>query len=267
MDFFYDCRKLSDEVAIAMKPLVGTRNGAKVVGMGADGTPTTYIDKIAEDVILEYLHEIEANVIVISEEAGIVEITPGAEDIIYLDPVDGTFNAIANIPIYALSVAYASKGTVMKGFVSNLATGEIFTADKGKGTTKGGEYLNTSCITNLHEASCAVYTSWDEERVKQITPLLSSIRRNRHLGASALELAYVAAGRLEAYVDIRGTLRMTDAAAGLLLCTEAGGVVSSPDGNVLSFPDTIRSGASLIASNSYLHPKIVNAITRKNEEK
>jgi len=266
MDFFNDCRKLSGEVAIAMKPLIGTRKGAKIVGMGADGTPTKYIDKIAEDIILEYLHEIEADVIVISEEAGIVEITPGAEDIIYLDPIDGTFNAISNIPIYALSVAYSSKNTVVKGFVSNLATGDIFIAEKGKGATKGGESLNVSNITNLHKASCAVYTSSEEEEIKQMTPLFSSLRRTRHLGASALELAYVAAGGLEAYVDFRGTLRMTDAAAGLLLCTEAGGLVSAPDGNVVSFPDTIQSGASIIASNGYVHDKIVSVITRNHEE-
>jgi len=250
-----------------MKPLIGTRKGGKVVGMGADGTPTTYIDKVAEDIILAYLHEIEANVIVISEEAGIVEITPGAEDIIYLDPIDGTFNALSNIPIYALSVAYASKGTVIHGFVSNLATGEIFTAHKGRGATKDGKSMNTSNITNLHEASCAVYTSQKEEEIKEMAPFFSSIRRTRHFGASALELAYVAAGRLDAYIDIRETLRITDAAAGLLLCTEAGGIVSSPDGNVLSFPDTIQSGASIIASNDYLHDKIIGVIAQNGEEK
>jgi myo-inositol-1(or 4)-monophosphatase len=267
MDFFNDCKKISNDITIAIKPLIGTKKGAKVAGMGADGTPTAYIDKVAEDTVLEYLHEIDANVIVISEEAGVVKITPEAEDMIYLDPVDGTFNAISNIPIYALSVAYASKGTIVKAFISNLATGEIFMANKGEGATKDGKSLNISTITNLHEASCALYASRKEQGIKQITPLFSSIRRTRHLGSSALELAYVAAGRLEAYVDIRNSLRITDAAAGLLLCTESGGVVSSPDGNVLSFPDTIQSGASIIASNGFLHDKIVSLITQNIEEK
>ena len=267
MDFFNDCRKISNDITIAMKPLIGTKEGAKIVGMGADGTPTAYIDKIAEDIVLEYFRKIEANVIVISEEAGIVEITPDAEDIIYLDPVDGTFNAISNIPLYALSAAYSSKGTIMKGFVSNLATGEIFTAEKGKGAMKDGKSLNTSTVTNLHEAACALYTNQTKEGVKKITPLFSSIRRDRHLGASALELAYVAAGRFEAYVDIRETLRITDAAAGLLLCTEAGGIVTSPDGKLPSFPETIQSGASIIASNGYLHDKITSLITQDIEER
>ncbi|MCL2460804.1 MAG: hypothetical protein FWF19_05580, partial [Euryarchaeota archaeon] len=63
------------------------------------------------------------------------------------------------------------------------------------------------------------------------------------------------------------TLRMTDAAAGLLLCTEAGGIVSTPDGKELSFPETIRSGISIIASNGYLHDKIISVTTRNHEEK
>jgi len=267
MDFFNDCRKVSNDITIAMKPLIGTKKGAKIVGMGADGTPTAYIDKIAENIVLEYLRENEANVIVISEEAGFVKITREAEDIIYLDPIDGTFNALANIPIYALSVAYASKGTISKAFISNLATGEIFTAEKGKGAMIDRKSLNTSTVTNLHEASCALYTSQTEGGVKKVAPLFASIRRNRHFGASALELAYVAAGKLDAYVDIRKTLRITDAAAGILLCTEAGGIVSSPDGDVLSFPDTIQSGASIIASNGYLHDKIVSLIPQNIEEK
>jgi myo-inositol-1(or 4)-monophosphatase len=267
MDFFNDCKEMSNDITIAMKPLIGRKEGAKVVGMGADGTPTAYIDKVAEDAVLEYLREIEANVIVISEEVGVVEITQGAEDIIYLDPVDGTFNAISNIPIYAFSIAYSSKSEIIKGFISNLATGEMFTASKGRGAMKDGKPLNISNVTNLHDASCALYINQKEEAIKQIAPLFSSIRRMRHFGASALELAYVAAGGIDAYIDLRGKVRITDAAAGLLLCSEAGGIVTSPDGKALSFPDTIQSGASIIASNGHLHDKIVNLITPNIEEK
>ena len=233
--------------------------------MGADGTSTANIDKVAEDIVLEYLRKIEANVIVISEEVGMIEITPEAEDIIYLDPIDGTFNTRSNIPIYALSLAYASKGTLMRAFISNLATGEIFTADKGKGAMKDGASLNISNTTKMHDASFALYINQEEEAIKQIAPLFASIRRIRHFGASALELAYVAAGGLDAYIDLRGKLRITDAAAGLLLCTEAGGIVTTPDGNLLSFPDTIQSGASIIASNGYLHDKIISLITNTEE--
>ncbi|MDR2855179.1 MAG: bifunctional fructose-bisphosphatase/inositol-phosphate phosphatase [Methanomicrobiales archaeon] len=267
MDFFAYCTKISHEIAIAIDPYIGSKDGGKNVGMGADGTPTTFLDKLAEEIVLKNLHELEANVIVISEEAGIVEITPGAQDIIYLDPLDGTFNAIANIPIYSLSMAYCSEGKLTKGFVSNLATGEIFMAEKGKGATKDGKPIIPSSVSNLRDASCALYINLKDSKLDRFLPIISSVRRTRHLGSSALELAYVAAGSLDAYVDTRNRVRIIDVAAGILLCEEAGGVVSAPHGAPLSLPDSIQTGISLIASNSHLYEKILSLINQKNGEK
>ena len=267
MDFFAYCTKIANEIEVAIKPYVGSRDGGKNVGMGADGTPTKYLDKLAEDIVLQNLFEIEANVIVISEEAGIVEITPGAQDIIYLDPIDGTFNAMTNIPLYSLSMAYCSGGELTKAFIANLATGEVFMAEKGKGATKDGKPINTSSVTSLREASCAVYINLKDENVERLLPLFSSMRRTRHLGSSALELAYVAAGCLDAYVDTRNRLRIIDIAAGILLCEESGGIVSAPDGTPLALPSTIQSGMSLIASNNHLYGKILALINQNEGEK
>ena len=267
MNFFAYCTKISGEIQVAIEPYIGTRDGGSNVGMGADGTPTTYLDKLAEDIVLKNLFEIEANVIVISEEAGIVEITPGAQDIIFLDPIDGSFNAIANIPLYSLSMAYCSGERLIKAFIANLATGEIFMAEKGKGAMKDGKPMNTSLVTNLCDASCAIYINLKDEKVERLLPIASSLRRTRHLGSSALELAYVAAGGLDAYVDSRNRLRITDIAAGILLCEEAGGIVSSLDGMPLSLPGTIQSGISLIASNNHLYEQILTMINQNDGEK
>lgn len=267
MDFFSYCTKISDEIAIAIEPYIGFREGGNIIGMGADGTPTTYLDKLAEDIVLKNLFEVKANVIVISEEAGIVEITPGAQDIIYLDPIDGTFNAMANIPIYSLSMAYCSEGKLIKGFISNLATGEVFMGERGKGVTRNGKTLHTSPVTSLREASCAMYVNLKNGGIERLLSIASSLRRTRHLGSSALELAYVAAGSLDAYVDTRDKLRITDIAAGILLCEEAGGVVSAPNGAPLSLPDTIQSGISLIASNNHLYEEILALINQNDGEK
>jgi myo-inositol-1(or 4)-monophosphatase len=265
MDFLSDCRHISDEIKIAIQPFVGSKDGGKIVGMGADNTPTAYLDKIAEDVALSYLRDIEADVIVLSEEAGVVELEPGAQDIIYLDPIDGTFNAIVDIPVYALSMAYASHGEITHGFVSNLATDEIFMARKGHGTTKNGSTVHISDVTNLHDASCTIYTH-KQKKVEQLLQLSLSVRRVRHLGASSLELAYVAAGGLDAYVDTRGSLRITDAAAGMLLCTEAGGVLSDHNGMNPVFADSVRLGSSLIASNQHLYKEIVELTRHSGHE-
>ena len=83
------------------------------------------------------------------------------------------------------------------------------------------------------------------------------IRRWRLLGASALELCYVGCGRIDGFVDVRGTLRVTDAAAGMLVCEEAGGTVSDLEGNALVFPDEVSVGRSLVATNGILHNKVI----------
>ena len=84
-----------------------------------------------------------------------------------------------------------------------------------------------------------------------------TIRRWRLLGASALELCYVGAGRLDGFIDLRGTLRVTDAAAGILVCTEAGGVVTDRDGDTLRFPDEVWIERCLVATNGPLHRKVI----------
>lgn len=89
------------------------------------------------------------------------------------------------------------------------------------------------------------------------------IRRWRLLGASALELCYVACGRLDGFVDMRNTLRVTDAAAGILICREAGGRVTLPDGSALEFPpDNVVSGRCVVATNRVIHRKVIGGYLR-----
>ena len=85
----------------------------------------------------------------------------------------------------------------------------------------------------------------------------AEIRRWRLLGASALELCYVGSGRLDGFIDLRATLRVTDAAAGMLVCEEAGGKVSDLDGKRIRFPDEVTVGKCLVASNGTLHGKVI----------
>jgi Archaeal fructose-1,6-bisphosphatase and related enzymes of inositol monophosphatase family len=91
------------------------------------------------------------------------------------------------------------------------------------------------------------------------------VRRTRQFGASALELCYVAAGRLEAFLDLRGNLRITDAAGAILICEEAGVLVTKPDGTPADFPDDVREGRKLLAAPQILHAKIIEALS-ENEK-
>jgi myo-inositol-1(or 4)-monophosphatase len=222
--------------------------------MGADGTPTRRLDQVAEDCILESLLAEKTYKTLISEEVGRYDIG-GERGTIFLDPVDGTYNAAHGIPFYALSIALAEEGVVQKGYVRDLAHGDTFTASCREGAFLNGKPIHVSANRSLHDSAMSVYgKKFDPAQVLQLG---QKIRRWRLFGASALELCYVGSGRIDAFIDLRKTLRVTDAAAGMLICEEAGGVVSDMEGNPLFFPDEVTIGKPLIATNGHLHAKVI----------
>jgi myo-inositol-1(or 4)-monophosphatase len=254
MDFQTVCELIGHAVADSISPLIGTPDAGKNIRMGSDGTPTKYIDLVAEDCILEHLTQYPLCRTLISEEAGKVAME-GEDGTIFLDPVDGTYNAIAGIPFYALSIAYAERGVVKDAFVRNLAGTETFTAKAGKGAFLDGKPIGVSKTSSLDESALSVYgRRFDPGRAMQLG---QKIRRWRLFGASALELSYVGCGRIDGFIDLRGTLRVTDAAAGMLICTEAGGRVSDLDGKPLMFPDEVTIGRCLVATNGVMHRKVI----------
>ena len=254
MDFFTACDQMGKMVEEGIRDLVGTTEGGETVRMGADLTPTKKIDQVAEDLVLAYLRDHPLCSLLISEEAGKVTLD-GERGTIFLDPVDGTFNAVAGIPFYALSIAYAEGGYTQKAFVRNLASGETFTAEKGSFARCGKKPIRASQVTNLDECAMSVYgRKFDPTRVMQLG---QKIRRWRLLGASALELCYIGAGRIDGFIDLRGTLRVTDAAAGMLICSEAGGRVTDLNGHVIRFPNEVTVGRCLVATNGVLHHKVI----------
>jgi myo-inositol-1(or 4)-monophosphatase len=254
-DFFSACGLLANQVEESIRDMIGTAEGGITVRMGADGTPTKKIDQVAEDCIVRYLEETPLCSLLISEEAGKVNFDGPADTTIYLDPVDGTFNAVAGIPFYALSVAFAKEGVVRQAYVRNLSSGETFTAEKGKYARCDGRPIRVSDVSSLDECAMSVYgRKFDPARVMQLG---QKIRRWRLFGASALELCYVGCGRIDGFVDLRGTLRVTDAAAGMLVCTEAGGRVTDLNGKAVRFPNEVTVGRCLVATNQVLHHKVV----------
>ncbi|KLK87167.1 fructose-1,6-bisphosphatase [Methanoculleus sediminis] len=254
MEFIRACEDVAGAVRDAIAGMVGTPEAGAYVKMGADGTPTKKIDQVAEDIIVDHFAERSLCRRLISEELGCAEMG-GENGTIFLDPVDGTYNAVVGIPFYALSIAYAEEGVVQAGYVQNLATGETFHAVRGRGARLDGRPIRVSGVSLLEESAMSVYgRKFDPTRVQMIG---RKIRRWRLLGASALELCYVGCGRIDGFIDVRGTLRVTDAAAGMLVCEEAGGKVSDLEGNALVFPDEVSVGRSLVATNGIVHNKVV----------
>jgi myo-inositol-1(or 4)-monophosphatase len=253
-EFLRRCEAIAQAVGEAVLPLVGTPEGGRVTGMGADGTPTKLIDKVAEDCALAGLRENPVCGTVVSEEAGKVSLGDGPGTI-FLDPVDGTYNAVAGIPFFALSLALARNDGIEAAFVRDLASGQTFTAVKGGGASLDGRPIRVSGADRLETSALSLYgRRYDPGR---ILSLGQKVRRWRLLGASALELCYIGCGRIDGFIDLRGTLRVTDAAAGMLICTEAGGRVSDLSGSPLLFPAEVTVGRCLVASNGLMHEKII----------
>lgn len=252
--FLSVCDEVGKTMVQELAPLIGSAYGGEELYIGADNTPTERIDRAAEDLVLSVFREKKICRSLLSEEAGMVDVG-GDAGTAYLDPVDGTFNAVSGIPFYALSIGLSDGDQMIAGYVKNLANGETFTAIRGEGAYLNGNPIQVSTETMLDHSAMSVYAKkFDMTRMMQLG---HKIRRWRLLGASALELCYVACGRLDGFVDMRGTLRVTDAAAGILICQEAGGRVSLPDGSPVTFPDNVVSGRCLVATNRVIHRKVV----------
>ena len=254
MDFYEASYSIFTAIQSAITPLIGTPEAAVITGNGADGTPTKYIDKIAEDIAVSVIREERLCHLLISEEAGKVDIG-GNTGTIFLDPVDGTYNALMNIPFFAVSLAYVKDGNLKEGFVGNLSSGDIFTAKRGGGSFLNGTPLQVSDVAELQASAMSVYGK--HFQYDRVIHLIRKIRRFRQFGASALELSYVGAGKIDGFVDLRRTLRATDAAAGILILQEAGGIVSDRDGNPLTLPDEVSIGNCLVGTNAHLHKKVI----------
>ncbi|MFA6226348.1 MAG: bifunctional fructose-bisphosphatase/inositol-phosphate phosphatase [Methanoregula sp.] len=254
MVFLSACNQMAAVVKESICDLVGTPKGGETVRMGADLTPTQLIDQVAEDYILHFLEENPLCKLLISEETGKVEFK-GKRGTIFLDPVDGTFNAVAGIPFYALSIAYAEKGKIQQAFVRDLSSGKTFTAIRGKFARCNDKPIRVSDVANFDECAMSIYgRKFDPTRVMQLG---QKIRRWRLLGASALKLCYVGCGRIDGFIDLRNTFRVTDAAAGMLVCTEAGGKVTDLNGDPVQSPNEVTIGRYIVATNGAVHHKVI----------
>ena len=149
-----------------------------------------------------------------------------------VDPLDGTVNFLYGLRTWAVSIALEDAEGLAVGVVFNPVDGECFSARRGEGATLNGRPMHPTRCSSLGRAMVATGFSYEAERraeqAELLLELLPRVRDIRRAGAAALDLAYVAAGRVDAYYE-RG-LQRWDEAAGRLLVSEAGGVVEDLDG-------------------------------------
>lgn len=257
------CDSIASAVRMSIRDLVGMPAGGVILGMGADGTSTKRIDKAAEDAVLSQLRLSGKSFNVLSEEIGEVKIGEGRGYSIHLDPLDGTFNAINGIPFYSLSI-YLNKDDCHFGYVFDLASSKKYYAEMGRGAyaeSDGGHpvKLDVSKTSSIKDFSISAYTI--RPNTAKIVAVGDKVRRIRTLGSTSTEMALVAAGRLDAFVDLRGMLRVVDVAAGKLIMEEAGGVITDAKGRKLKLVGgPMWQRTDLIGSNGMLHKELLGLL-------
>ena len=176
-----------------------------------------------------------------------------------LDPIDGTMNFIRELGLSAISLALVENGETAMGIVYNPFSGELFSAERGKGAFLCGRPIHVSDKTELSDALAAVGTS---PYYKPKTAECFEIYRElflrcvdiRRLGSAALDICYVAAGRFDLYYEY--VLSIWDYAAARLILTEAGGKITNTDGR----PTSSEKKSPIVASNGRLHSAVLDII-------
>ena len=259
------CNDISAAITDAIAPVIGTAEAGRELYIGADGTPTKKIDEVAENAAIDVLRDDGRKILLISEECGEKVIQERRTDLdtdnidftLVLDPLDGTFNAVAGIPFYSVSIGIGRDdlSDISFGFVRNLHSGDTYHAGAGNGAYRNKRRINVSKNDELRKFSVTAYAYRTDST--RIVDLGRTVRRIRVLGSSSLELCYVAAGVLDAFVDFRRYLRVVDIAAGTLIIEEAGGLVTGTDGMPLHGELSITSRVSMIASNGRVHRQLL----------
>ncbi len=173
----------------------------------------TKTDKHVEKILIEELSKTKKNYSYITEETGIIK-NKDKENIWIIDPIDGTTNFLHGIPHFAICIAHQSKGEILSGLIFDPIKDEMFFAEKNKGAFLNNQRIRVSKKNSLEEC---LFSS-NHEGVKY------SDLNMRYSGCAALDLAYVAAGRLDGF--FHNKINLWDIAAGNILVKEAGGIVN-----------------------------------------
>ncbi|MFQ6080093.1 MAG: inositol monophosphatase family protein [Candidatus Bathyarchaeia archaeon] len=223
-------------------------------GVGAGGDVMKKIDLVAEDALIATLQDHHVSCTLISEETGIKKIGPEPSDFyVTTDPLDGTTNAVRGIPFMATSIAVSTAPylrDVETALVSDLLHDVTYTAQKGQGALRNEHKIKPSSTSSLEKAVIGVdfNTFKIREIVTRLAVAFERTKHLRHLGANALEVCYVADGTIDAFLDLRGKLRVTDIAAAYLILREAGGLMVTPEGAEMNVPLSPTQRVSFIAT-------------------
>ena len=200
----------------------------------------TNSDKKVEKILIEELSKSKKNFSFITEESGILE-NKDKENIWIIDPIDGTTNFLHGIPHFSISIALKNKNELISGLIFDPIKNEMFYAEKNNGAFFNNHRIRVSKKNNLNE--CLFGTNNSGVRKTELNTRVS--------GSAALDLAYVASGRLDGF--FQNNLNLWDIAAGMLILQEAGGKA-----NVIDYKNI--EGINLRASSNNIFDKMLKML-------
>jgi len=228
-------------------------DGPRDIALKNRGDLVTDADRASEALIVERIHANFPGAAILGEEGGVYSGT--TDERFVVDPLDGTTNYAHRYPIFCVSIGYERAGVLEAGAVYGPALGELYAARRGGGATLNGKPITVSPIRTVEDALvCTGFvTAHYERNVANFNKLSATAQSVRRDGSAALDLAFVAAGRFEAFWE--WDLKPWDMAAGAVIVEAAGGTVSAIDGTPLD----IATG-SILATNGATHTEMLGLL-------
>jgi myo-inositol-1(or 4)-monophosphatase len=218
----------------------------------------TEADKMSEDLIITAISRSLPDHGILSEESPAVTGTGKLRWII--DPLDGTTNYAHGYPIFCVSIALENDGVIVLGVVYDPMREEMFVAVSGEGAYLNKNKLAVSSLNDISRSLLATGFPYDireskENNLDYFNNMAINVQAIRRAGSAALDLAYLAAGRFDGFWELK--LKPWDTAAGCLLVTEAGGVISDITGGKWQL-----QSQSLLASNGLIHEQMIEILLK-----
>ena len=229
------------------------------VSMKGPGDYVSQADRKAEEIIHAELSRARPGYAFLMEERGVVEGDDDQHRWI-VDPLDGTTNFLHGIPMFSVSIALERQGVLVAGVIFNPAMDELYTAERGGGAFFNDRRMRVAARTKLPE--CVIGTGIPHlgrghhgQALIDLKNVMGEVSGIRRMGSAALDLAYVAAGRLDGFWE--DYLSPWDMAAGILMVREAGGFASERNGGA----DMFGSG-SIVAGNETIHRALIAQLAK-----
>ncbi len=229
------------------------------VSLKGPGDFVSQADKRAEEIVHTELSRSRPDYSFLMEESGAIAGSDSQHRFI-IDPLDGTTNFLHGIPIFAVSIGLERQGQIVAGVIYNPAMDELYTAERGGGAFLNDRRLRVGARRKLSD--CVIGTGVPHlgrghhgNFLIEMRHVMAEVAGVRRMGAAALDLAYVAAGRLDGFWE--SGLSPWDMAAGILMIREAGGFVSDAEGG----PDMLEKG-SIVAGNEIIQKTLLQTIRK-----